>query len=113
MQGSCARKHPPATRRELYISFSEQRLTLLSMYSAGNFPGVETVEIVRVGCLVDRDKTDLESGPLRAVHLPRHKWPGGLVNLVVLPHALDRAVPVELLHLHGQVLRARRARLQG
>jgi len=22
----------------------------------------------------------VESGPLRAVHLPRHKWPGGLVN---------------------------------
>ena len=21
-----------------------------------------------------------ESGPLRAVHLSRHKWPGGLVN---------------------------------
>ena len=21
-----------------------------------------------------------ESGPLRAVHLSRHKWPGGLIN---------------------------------
>jgi len=23
---------------------------------------------------------EYESGPLRAVHLARHKWPGGLVN---------------------------------
>jgi hypothetical protein len=24
--------------------------------------------------------SEAESGPLRAVHLSRHKWPGGLIN---------------------------------
>ena len=27
-----------------------------------------------------RFNCNLESGPLRAVHVSRHKWPGGLVN---------------------------------
>ena len=38
-------------------------------------------------CIVDTRHNDIgaifmrnESGPLRAVHLARHKWPGGLVN---------------------------------
>ena len=28
----------------------------------------------------DRNRHQDESGPLRAVHLSRHEWPGGLVN---------------------------------
>ena len=90
MQGSCARKKAPATPRQLHLFFLEQRFILLSIYFAGSSPGVETVQIVGVGCLEDRGESDL----------------------VVLPHALDRAVPVELLHLHGQVLRASGARLR-
>jgi len=39
-----------------------------------------------------------ESGPLRAVHLSRHKWPGGLVNHglgegICCPHSLGLRVP--------------------
>ena len=37
-------------------------------------PGGYRVQLVRVSGVW------FESGLLRAVHLPRHKWPGGLVN---------------------------------
>jgi len=32
------------------------------------------------GVTPDFGRLLLESGPLRVVHLSRHKWPGGLVN---------------------------------
>ena len=37
-----------------------------------------------------------ESGPLRAVHLSRHKWPGGLVN-----QDSGRLPPAYINSIHG------------
>ena len=33
-----------------------------------------------LGFMSDREPLQSESGPLRAVHSSRHKWPGGFVN---------------------------------
>ena len=37
----------------------------------------------------DPQYLDSESGPLKAVHLARHKWPGGLVNISCPPRPHD------------------------
>ena len=39
-------------------------------------PDLDSVQLTRV-C---ERHGEVESGPLRAVQLSRHKWPGGLVN---------------------------------
>ena len=64
------------------------------------------VPLYGIQCVSDEDarwhphKPDakglFESGPLRAVHLSRHKWPGGLVN-----YDAGRLSESYLIILHG------------
>jgi len=52
-------------------------------------------------------ESESESGPLRAVHLSRHKWPGGLVNLDSGRRAREREDSVRLPCLQRVGRRAR------
>ena len=49
--------------------------------SVGGGGGIEDDIITRAeGLMGEQVLASSESGPLRAVHLSRHKWPGGLVD---------------------------------
>jgi len=75
-------KPPPATRRYLahqtdpsFYSRCTTKSGFCSVSEQNTFDCAQRI----------KDEVDLvcgltESGPLRAVHLSRHKWPGGLVN---------------------------------